>query len=72
MKIQHEDLEGKSAFHFCRRLLHTLTSVEEELQVYRGDTLAYTVTSIKWGSTHVLTERSKGGFRIEKYRPRFI
>jgi len=68
MKVQIEELEGKTAFAFCRHLNMPVDAQDESLEVYRGDTLSFTIPSIKRGSTLSLVERSNGGFRIEKYR----
>jgi len=68
MKIQREELNGKSAFDFCRGVVARGLTVDESLEVYRGNTLAYTVTSIKWGAGRVLRETSEKGFSFEKYK----
>ncbi len=72
MKIQREDLKGRSAFAYCRRAMVLGHPADALLEVYRGDTVAYTVSSLKWGSEHVLSETSKYGFRIKKYKPMSI
>ncbi len=69
MKIQISELKGKSAFDLCRRLLHDGHGADEVLEVYRGDTLSYTVSSIGWGARHVLREGSKTDLYAEKWRP---
>lgn len=69
MKIQIEDMNGMSAFDYCRHAVGGGRPAGELLEVYRGDMLSYTVTSLEWGSRHVLREYSEGGFKIEKYKP---
>lgn len=68
MKIQIEDMKGKSAYAYCRVLVAEGYPVEEKLEIYRGDMLCITVGSIGWGASHVLREYSKRGFVTEKYR----
>lgn len=69
MKLQIEELKGKSAFDLCRRLIHAGQDPTEVLEVYRGDTLSYTVPSLEIGARHRIVENDKVGPYVGKYRP---
>lgn len=69
MKIQIEDLKGKSAFDYCRHAIGDGRPAGELLEVYRGDMLSYTVTSLEWGARHVILENGEIGPSIGKFRP---
>lgn len=68
MKIQIEELKGRTAYAFCRRLKLQDDAPDEKLEVYRGDMLSFTIPSIKRGALLMLVERDKGGFQIQKYK----
>lgn len=68
MKIQIEELKGRSAFDFCRRQIHAGQPKDELLEVYRGDMLSYTITSLEWGARHVILENGEIGPSIGKFR----
>lgn len=80
MKVQLNDIrhpdtwEGKEpkhhspSFNFCRKLLAEGADPKEPLEVYRGDMLAYTVSSIGWGATKIIYENEKTGPVIRNYK----
>lgn len=54
--IRHPDTWGgkepvnhSPSFDYCRKLIAEGVNPKEPLEVYRGDKLAYTVSSIGWG-----------------------
>jgi hypothetical protein len=80
MKVQLNDIRhpdtcgGKEpkhhspAFNYCRKLLKDDVNSEESLEVYRGDTLAYTISPIRWGAQKIIYENEKTGPTIRKYK----
>lgn len=66
MKIQHSELNGRGGMAYCASVWVPGGNDNEILEVYRGDTLAYTISSIKWGAGYRLKELSNGGFKFQK------
>jgi hypothetical protein len=80
MKVQLNDIRhpktwgGKEpknhspSFDYCRKLIAQGVDPAEPLEVYRGDMLAYTVSSIGWGATKRIREDEKITARVEDYK----
>lgn len=80
MKVQLNDIrhpdtyEGKEPKHhspaldYCRKLLKEGIDPKEPLEVYRGEMLAYTISSISWGATKKIHENDREGPFIRKYK----
>lgn len=80
MKVQLNDIRdsktygGKEpnnhspSFDYCRRLIAQGVDPAEPLEVYRGETLAYTVSSIGWGAKKKILENDKVGPVIIDYK----
>lgn len=56
------------AFDYCRKLLADGVDPSECLEVYRGEQLAYTVSSIGWGATKRIQENDKITARVVEYK----
>lgn len=80
MKVQLNDIRhpktwgGKEpknhspSFDYCRKVLAEGADPNEPLEVYRGEMLAYTVSSIGWGATKIILENDKKGPTVVNYR----
>lgn len=80
MKVQLNDIRkektytGKEpknhnpGFNHCRKLLEEGHDPKEKLEIYRGDNLAYTISSISWGATKTVRENEKRGPTMVNYR----
>jgi len=81
MKIDINDIrakcnwEGKEpenhsiGFDYCRKLIEEGFDPKEKLDIYRGDNLSYSITSLEEGSKWKIRENSKVGPKIVKYIP---
>jgi len=81
MKVQLNDIraecnwEGKEpenhspGFDYCRKLIKDGFDPEERLDIYRGENLAYSITSLKEGIKWKIRENSKVGPKFIKYVP---
>lgn len=74
--IRHPDTHGgmepvnhSPALDYCRKLISEGVDGNQPLKVYRGDALAYTVSSIKWGATKKIREDKYRGPEVVKYKP---
>jgi len=79
MKVQLNDIRAKStwggkepmnhspSFDYCRKVLAEGANPDESLEVYRGEQLAYTVSSIGWGATKSIKEDKYHSPHIVKY-----
>lgn len=72
--IRHPDTWGgmepvnhSPGFDYCRKLIKDGVDPNERLDIYRGDALAYTITSIGWGATMKVLENEKRGPAFKKY-----
>jgi Fe2+ transport system protein FeoA len=80
MKVQLNDIRKKStwegkepehhspALNYCRKLLKEGINPSERLDVYRGEQLAYSVTSIGEGAKWKVHEDEKSGPHFKKYK----
>lgn len=57
------------AFDYCRKLLKEGVNPDEPLEVYRGEKLAYIVTTIGLGATKKIREDKYRGPEEVKYKP---
>jgi hypothetical protein len=81
MKVQLNDIRdektwgGKEpknhspSFDYCRKLLADGADPKDCLEVYRGEKLAYTVSSIGWGAKKKIREDSFYSPQIVDYKP---
>jgi hypothetical protein len=83
MKVQLNDIRAKTTwngkepknhtpgFKYCRKLLKQGIDEKEPLEIYRGDQLAYTISSIGWGTKKTVKETEKTGPVIINYKNKF-
>jgi hypothetical protein len=64
-----EPINHSPAFDYCRKLLKEGANPDEPLEVYRGEKLAYTVTTIELGATKKIREDKYRGPEEVKYKP---
>lgn len=64
-----EPVNHSPAFDYCRKLMKEGVNPKEPLEVFRGEMLAYTVSTIGWGATMKVLENEKQGPRFKKYEP---
>lgn len=80
MKVQLNDIRDRKtwggkepknhspSFDYCRRLVAQGVDPTESLEVYRGETLAYTVSSIGWGAKKKIIENEHHSATIINYK----
>lgn len=64
-----EPVNHSPAFDYCRKLIKEGIDPTEPLEVYRGEKLAYTVSSVGWGAKWKILENEKKGPAFKKYDP---
>lgn len=81
MKVQLNDIRAKNTwngkepknhppgFDYCRKMLDGGVDPTEPLEVYRGEMLAYTISSIGWGATKKIREDETNSSRVVPYVP---
>ena len=80
IKVQLNDIkvestfEGKEpkhhspGFDYCRKLLRKGSDPKERLEIYRGDILAYSITSLGEGAKWAIREDEERGPEFKRYK----
>lgn len=81
VKVQIETMNARSAkggkepknhspaFDYCRKLIAEGVDPKEKLEVYRGEMLSFTISSLEEGAKYKIRENESEGPKVVKYIP---
>lgn len=70
IKIDINDLKDDSVFPYCRELMKEgKVNPKSPIEVYRGENISYTVSSVAEGAKLTVIENDRVGPYFSKYKP---